>query len=272
VIDPEVRAVLETTRDPVLRTNALYFETYLRILRPIDGRAAVSLARSFARQAPGDKRAGELFHLAGHKLGVDQATLVGLAAVFACFAGLLAATIGIGRWLKSVVRVSVVLLAVFAVALAVWFFMASNTLIATILYFYEKLSGWVMAMAMVLPRWFEPETFPQLRVLAGTLRTAVAVTLAALCGVILIVARRRFAAPPTRWPSAIRLGMLTFFAVLAAFCAVDACLIGFQRTAIRARLARGVLTAGRVLGNSDHKTIEVGGTKWRNSASINRRF
>jgi hypothetical protein len=271
-IDPEVREVLETTRNPELRTNALYFETYLRIVKPIDGRAAVSLARSFGRQAPGDKRAGELLHLAGHKLGVDQTTLVGLAAVFAIFAGLLAATIGIGRWLKSALRVGVVLLAFFSVALAVLFFLANDTLVATILYVYEKLSGWALAMAMVLPRWFEPETFPQLRALAGTLRAAVAVTLAALCGVALVVVRRRFATPPTRWPSAIRLGVLTFFSVLAASCAVDACLIGFQRNAIRARLARGVLTAGRVLGNSDDKTIEVGGTKWLNSASINRRF
>jgi hypothetical protein len=210
VIDPEVREVLETTKDPELRTNALYFETYLRILRPIDGRAAVSLAESFTRQAPGDKRAGELLHLATHKLGVDRSTLVGLAAVFAIFAGLLAATIGMRRWLKYVVRVGVVLLALFAVALAVLFFLANDTLIATVLYVYEKISGgW--AMAMVLRRWFEPETFPQLRVLAGTLRAAVAVLLAALCAVFLVVARRRFVEPPTRWPSAIRLGILAFF-------------------------------------------------------------
>ena len=62
--------------------------------------------------------------------------------------------------------------------------------------------------------------------------------LAALCAVFLVVARRRFAEPPTRWPSAIRLGILTFFAVLAASCAVDACLIGFQRNAIRERIVR----------------------------------
>jgi hypothetical protein len=53
-----------------------------------------------------------------------------------------------------------------------------------------------------------------------------------------VVARRRFVAPPTRWLSAIRLGILTFFAVLAASCAVDACLIGLQRHAIRERIVR----------------------------------
>ena len=62
--------------------------------------------------------------------------------------------------------------------------------------------------------------------------------LAALCAVFLVVARRRFAEPPTRWPSAIRLGILVFFAVLAASCGVDACLIGFQRNAIRERIVR----------------------------------
>ncbi len=64
--------------------------------------------------------------------------------------------------------------------------------------------------------------------------------LAALCAVFLVVARRRFAEPPTRWPSAIRLGILTFFAVLAASCGVDACLIGFQRNAIRERIRPGL--------------------------------
>ena len=73
------------------------------------------------------------------------------------------------------------------------------------------------------------ETFHQLRVLAGTIRAGFAVTLAALCGVFLVVVRRRFAEPPTRWPSAIRMGILAFFAVLSAFCAVDAGLIGFRR-------------------------------------------
>jgi hypothetical protein len=78
----------------------------------------------------------------------------------------------------------------------------------------------------------------QLQVVAGTIRAAFAVTLAALCAVFLVVARRRFAEPPSRWPSAIRLGILTFFAVLAALCALDACVMGFQRNAIRERIVR----------------------------------
>jgi RNA polymerase sigma factor (sigma-70 family) len=272
VLDPEVREVLETTKDPALRTSAHYFQTYLRILKPIDGRAAVSLAHSFAGQAPGDKRAGELLHLAGHKLGVDQSTLIGLAAVFAMFAVLLAATIGMRRWLKYALRVAVILLALFAVALAFLFFLASDTLMATILHLHERISGGGSAAVMLLSRRFEPETFQQLGALACTICAFVAVMLAALCGVFLVVVRRRFVEPPPRWPSAIRLGVLTFFAVLAASCALDAWLIGLQRSAIHQRLASGSRTVQSVLGDCEGKTTEVGATKWLSSASINPRF
>jgi RNA polymerase sigma factor (sigma-70 family) len=254
VVGDEVREVIETTRDPELRAHALYFDSYVRILNPIDGRAAVSLAESFARQAPRDKRAGELLHLAAHKLGVDYSTLVGLAAVFAIFAGLLAATIGMGRWLKYALRVCVVVLALFAVALVVSFFLANDTLIATIQHVQERISSGPAAAAMVGSRWFAPETFPQLRALAGTVRAAFAVILAALCGMGVVFARRRFVEPPTRWPSAIRLGILTFFAALAASCAADAWLIRLERNAIHERIARGgSLTVQNVSDNTDDK-------------------
>ena len=236
----EIREVLETTKDPELRNSALYFETSLRFREPIDSSTAVSLAESFAAQAPGDKRAGELLHMAAFRLRFEWSTLVFLAAMFAMFAGLLAATIGIGRWLKYVLRVGAVMLVVFAVALAGCFFLANDTLIATIQYVYEKISG---GSPMVLSRLLtvsglEPATLQHVQALAGTFRAAFAVMLAALCAVFLVVARRRFAEPPTRWPSAIRLGIVVFFAVLAGSCAVDACLIGFQRKAIRERIIR----------------------------------
>ncbi len=155
-------------------------------------------------------------------------------------AGLLAATIGIGRWLKYVLRVGLVLLVLFAVALAGCFLLANDTLIAISQYVYEKI-GHVSAMVLSpLLTVLGPELghIQPVRVLAGTFRAAFAVTLAALCAVFLVVTRRRFAEPPTRWPSAIRLGILTFLAVLAASCGVDACLIRFQRNAVRERIVR----------------------------------
>jgi hypothetical protein len=237
VVVREIRQVLQTTKDHELRMGALYYETSFRFEELIDGRAVVALAESFARQAPGDKRAGELLHIAAHRLAFDWSTLVCLAVTFAIVAGLIAATIGITRWLKYVVRVSVVLLALFAVAVAVLFFLDNDTLIATIRYAHESF-GEGSAVAMVVSRWLPVGSFVQLRILAGTVRAAVAVVLATSCAVILVVARRRFAEPPTGWPSAIRLGILTFFVVLAASCAVDACLIAVQRHAFRERYVR----------------------------------
>ncbi len=60
LVHAEIRDVLQTTTDAGLRKDALFFETCLRFLEPIDGPAAVSLAESFARQAPGDKRTGDM--------------------------------------------------------------------------------------------------------------------------------------------------------------------------------------------------------------------
>jgi RNA polymerase sigma factor (sigma-70 family) len=244
VVYPEIREALETTKDPKLRNSALYFETSLRFREPIDGRTAVSLAESFAGQAPGDKRAGELLHMAWHRLGADWSTLVCLAAVFAMFAGLLAATIGMRRWLiyvlralKFVLRMGVVLLGLFAVALAGFYFLENDTLIAAIRDVNEKIiDGSPMALSRLLA--VSGPDLQHVQALAGTIRAAFAVMLAALCAVFLVVARRRFAEPPLRWPSLIRLGILGFFAVLAATCGVDACLIGFQRNAIRERIVR----------------------------------
>jgi hypothetical protein len=144
------------------------------------------------------------------------------------------------RWLKYAVRVGVVLLALFAVALAGFFFLANDTLIAIIRHLYEKIndsSAMVLSRLLTVPG-LEHQALQQVRDLAGTIRAAFSVTLAALSAVFLVVARRRFAEPPTRWPSAIRLRMLGFFAVLAASCGVYACLIGFQRNAIRECIVR----------------------------------
>ncbi len=64
----ETDAVLMTTRDPVLRKNAFFFASVLKMQEPTDCLTAVSLAEEFARQAPGDNRAGELFFWSTKKL------------------------------------------------------------------------------------------------------------------------------------------------------------------------------------------------------------
>ena len=246
VVYPEIREVLATSKDPELRTSALYFETWLRFREPIDGRTSVSLAESFAGQAPGDKRAGQLLHTAAYVLRFEWYTLVSLAVVFATVAGLLAATIGIRRWLKyalrvlkHVLRVGVVLLALFAVALVAFFFLENDTIMAAIRDVNEKIGGdSPMVLRRLLAVTGVGHDLQHVRIVAGTFRAAFAVMLAVLSAVFLIVNRRRFAEPPLRWPSAIRLGVLIFFAVLAVSCGVEACLIGLQRKAIRERIRR----------------------------------
>ena len=79
----EIGAVLRTTKDPALKNDALLLETCLRFLEPIDGRTAVSLAEAFARQAPGDNRAGELLYLAAAKLDDGWYSRVGLIVILA---------------------------------------------------------------------------------------------------------------------------------------------------------------------------------------------
>lgn len=237
VLYPELHEVLETTKDPELRATALYYETLLRFREPADGWAAVSMAEAFAREEPRDKRAGELLSWSAFMLRGERSTSLLLAAIFAAIAGLLAATSGMTCWLKYVVRTGVLLLALLVVIVAVWFFLANETLIATLRYALEKFNDGSVT-TMVRPFWFELATSQPLFALAGTIRAIVAVIVAALCGVIVIVARRRFVEPPTRWISAIRLGTLTLFAALAVCCALDFFLIGLQRNALRERIAR----------------------------------
>jgi hypothetical protein len=68
--------------------EALLFDTGLKFLKPIDGRAEVSLAERFARQEPGDNRAGELFRVATARLDDDWylrmalVVILGLAGAF----------------------------------------------------------------------------------------------------------------------------------------------------------------------------------------------
>jgi RNA polymerase sigma factor (sigma-70 family) len=237
VLFPELREILDTTKDPELRATALYYQTLLRFREPVDGWAAVSLAETFATEAPRDKRAGELFTWSAFMLRGERITALILAATFAILAVLLAATIGMTRWLKYVVRTGVLLLALLVVIVAVWFFLANESLIATLQYASEKFNDGSLT-AMVGPFWFGLATSLPLLALAGTIRAIAAVILAALCGVIVVAVRRRSVEPPTRWLAAIRLGTLTFFAVLATCCAVDYGLIGLQRNAIRERILR----------------------------------
>lgn len=67
-VDAEIGEVLRTTNDPVLKRDALFLQSCLRINEPIDSSAAVSLAETFTQEWPDDNRAGELLYMAARKL------------------------------------------------------------------------------------------------------------------------------------------------------------------------------------------------------------
>jgi RNA polymerase sigma factor (sigma-70 family) len=263
MIRAEIREVLETTRDPALRKDTLFLEVCYRFVEPIDGLAAVSLAESFARQVPGDKRVGNLFYNAATRLDSGWYAELGLAVIFALAAGMIAATIGMSRWLKYAVRLGEGLLGLSVFMLGGFFLLANDILIASIQLAYEKVCdgsaivavlAWAFTMLGYLPETLDEPykqqrilsiacdlwtgAHQQVRVISGTIRAAFSVSLAALAAAILVVARRRLAGTPMRWLSAVRLAIMGFLAVLAVACVVDACRIAYERNAIRDLIVR----------------------------------
>src|SRR5262249_16460241 len=91
-VHAEIRDVLETAKDPVLRKDALFLETILRFMGPIDGPPAVPLAEAVARPAPGDNRSGELLYQAATRLDEGWSTRLGLVVILAVAGALTAAT------------------------------------------------------------------------------------------------------------------------------------------------------------------------------------
>jgi RNA polymerase sigma factor (sigma-70 family) len=79
----EIDGALRSAKDPALKKEGALFETCLRFLEPIDVRTAASLAEAFARQVPGDVRAGELLYLAAGKLDDGWYTRLGLVVLLA---------------------------------------------------------------------------------------------------------------------------------------------------------------------------------------------
>lgn len=77
----EIREVLDTTNNPLLRKEAQFLETMLRFQEPLDGPAAASLAEEFVQKWPDDERGSELLFNAAEIL--DTARFVRIAFVVA---------------------------------------------------------------------------------------------------------------------------------------------------------------------------------------------
>ena len=244
----EIDAVRNTTNDPVLRKNALFFESVLRIQEPLDCFTVVSLAEEFARQAPGDNRAGELFYWATKKLNGAWLTRVILFVTLTLVGALIAATSLrlTRRWLKFAVRLGELVLVLLIVILCgVKFFVEVDRQAQLYGLLLEKLRNaavpvaapmilWLFAGSVSLPG----ELFQQLAGVVWTGKEILATALVVVTVLILIAARRHFAGTSTRWMSTVRLGSLGSIAVLATYCGIDACLIYQQRDAQLERIVR----------------------------------
>ncbi len=248
----EIRTVLRTTTDPALRKDALFLESGFRFLEPIDGRAAASLAEAFARQAPGDNRAGELLYQAVRRLDEGWSTNMGLIVILALAGTLTLATArrrkcrdGLPRrrkiaWWKLTVLLVALTLISFAVLLYGFRLLANERQDALIGTVRELLKDSAMRLerATFIGSMLLNDVSQHLRLVAYSGRSALAIAMAVATAVILIIARRRFSETPMRWTSTVRLGILGFLAVLALACTLDACLIAHQGNAIRDRIVR----------------------------------
>jgi RNA polymerase sigma factor (sigma-70 family) len=248
-IHAEIEAVLRTAKEPALKKEALLFETCLRFLyKSTDGRTAVSLAEAFAREAPGDNRAGELLYLAAGKLDDGWYTRVGLVVLLAVAGALTLWTArkrraGTRGWLlKLGVRLGGVVLVLLVALLFGFQFLSYDGQNAIYGSFFERLSALrnsnLQGTALFIAYVILNKVTPQLQSIARSGWTGLAVALASATSLFLVLAHRRSVGTPTQWTSTARLAFLGFIAVLAVSGGVDAFLIARQQRALRDRVVR----------------------------------
>jgi len=159
----EVRGILETTTDPLLRKEAQFFDSILKFMGPIDAATAVALANDFARQAPGDNRASELFYQAADKLQAGWYTRVGLFLTFALAGALVATTAGARKWLKLVFRMGELVLLAFVVFVCGFKLFANDSLTAFIRFLHDKFNDSATQQTVLIASWLLSDALQQLR-------------------------------------------------------------------------------------------------------------
>ncbi len=244
----EIDAVLKLTNDPVLRKDALFLETTFRMQDPIDSVTAVTLAEDFARQAPGDNRAGELFYWSTQKLNGAWLIRVALCITLTLAGALIAANAWrhTRRWLKFGVRLAELLLVLLVLTVCgVRFLVDANRQAELYAFLLEKLTHTVVPLAAPMVLWLfagsvsvTGELSQQLAGAVRNGRAAVAVALAVAATLTLVAARGRFAGTLLQRMSTARLSILTTIVVLAVFFGIDACLVVRERDALRERIVR----------------------------------
>ncbi len=241
---PEITAILATTKDPVLRKDALFIETVFKISDPIDESAALSLAEAFIREAPGDNRGAGFLHTAATRLDpgwMTRLSLIGLLVAVGVLT-LIGARNGLAsmrKWLKRVVRPAGLVLLVCVASLCVFRLLAADTFTALIGSLNEKVSDTAMRQRLIfIVSALSYEVWRDLHMLATSGRMAIALALAAATGLFVGVARARSAPNTVRSTSPVKLGILGFCAILALCLVVDRGLILRRRDKLRERIIR----------------------------------
>jgi RNA polymerase sigma factor (sigma-70 family) len=240
--EEEMGEVLAVSRDPVLRGDALLMQSIVRLRDPIGGRGKVAIAERFAREVPGDNRAGELFYEAATKLEQDGATRVGIAVILAVFGaiGLTVKRARVRKCLMMGARVAKVLaILLFVAAIGVRVFVPLETISTT----YVRLQGSVSRSATELMRGYVPMLFCYLseytsQAMTGWVGAAAGVLVAAMVGAGIVFVWTRSALVAARVASPTRLFMFTFLGVLIFWFSIDASLLTVERNAVRARIVR----------------------------------
>lgn len=239
----EIRAVLLRPSAPELRRSAVFTEVCLRSQEPRGGGAAVAVAEAFAREAPGDKRAGELFYMAADRLDGDVFIRVALAAALVLSLAVAAAVV---RWRRPLIRLGELALVVLVIAACGLRLKAGDRQGEILTALYDRLTATAMSslpspvtLARFLPLVFGfVDPLPQLvrSLISGW--TALAVVLAAAAGIAMPVRPRRAGEGRPRRMARVRAGVLGFVAALAALLSLDAGILAWQARAIRGRIVR----------------------------------
>jgi RNA polymerase sigma factor (sigma-70 family) len=229
----EIRTVLDRSRDPVLRNSALFLEACLRNLEPLSGRAAVALAEDFARQAPGDNRAGELFYNAAARFDDEWLSRAILAGALAVVAALVAAGF---RLRKHAIRMGKLSLVALVIVAGVLRFQSGDRQGDILNGLYQQIitaaTGW-----LPLAHWLI-RLFGRLGNSTSIGLVSLFVVVAAAVGIGLAVARRRGSGGDKSWPSSVRIAALGFVAAMTVIFSLDACLLAWRAHAVRERVVR----------------------------------
>ena len=233
----EIRKVLDTTNNPLLRKEAQFLETMLRFQEPIDGTAAVSLAEEFAQKWPDDARCGELLYNAAEKL--DNASFVRIAFVVALVVvGVPVAFVARRRTARSFKLIVLLgLLASLVLATSFAFFLLQPSL-PVVSHAAE------VGMAVLNSIW---ENFYGIVL---TARVGLGAALSCFAVAILIRWRQLRKSPPAK--TTVREWIIGIAATLALFSVLDAALIARESAGLRKRVVaqfpdsfRGRMLQGR---------------------------